>query len=395
MSDGPRTTILGKLVILAFIAGCGWLAWHFFAAGAGKAGAGPSPQGGPAPSANALHIGIAYGTEKQRWMEWAAQKFSESDAGKAVAIDLLPMGSLEGAQALVRGDQRIHAWSPASSLYKETFVADWQVKYGNQPILAQEQLALTPMVWVWWDERWQAFAAKYQQCTFTTIGQALGEQGGWDAIAGKPEWGLFKFGHTHPNQSNSGLVTLVLMAYEYQKRDRGLTLKDILDTGFQGWLGGFESAVSSLPNSTGTMMKEMVLKGPSAFDAVMVYENVAIDYLRNAEGRWGALHIVYPQSNVWNDNPFYVIDASWSSPEQRKAAKDFLAFLMSEPVQREALNHGFRPGNPNVGVRFPGSPFEVFQKNGLRNDISNICETPKAEVVTNLLESWQRARGNR
>ena len=41
------------------------------------------------------------------------------------------------------------------------------------------------------------------------------------AIAGKPEWGLFKFGHTHPDQSNSGLLTLVLMAYEFAGKRRG------------------------------------------------------------------------------------------------------------------------------------------------------------------------------
>ena len=60
-----------------------------------------------------------------------------------------------------------------------------------------------------------------------TIAQALQEKGGWDAIAQKPEWGLFKFGHTHPNQSNSGLITLVLMAYDYHHKSKASTMKDI------------------------------------------------------------------------------------------------------------------------------------------------------------------------
>jgi hypothetical protein len=42
------------------------------------------------------------------------------------------------------------------------------------------------------------------------------------------------------------LATLTLMAYEYQKKDRGLTLKDILDPGFQNWMNNIESAVSGL-----------------------------------------------------------------------------------------------------------------------------------------------------
>ena len=105
------------------------------------------------------------------------------------------------------------------------------------------------------------------------------------------------------------------------------------------------------------MMKEMVLKGPSSYDALMVYESVAIDFLKNAEGRWGQIRVVYPEYNAWNENPYYIINAPWSTPEQRKAAEAFLAFLLTERIQREALVHGFRPANTNVPVKFAGSPF--------------------------------------
>src|SRR6185503_10228986 len=111
----------------------------------------------------------------------------------------------------------------------------------------------TPMVFVMWEERYQAFIHKYKEVTFLTMGEALQQKGGWDAIAGKPEWGLFKVGHTHPNQSNSGLMTLVMMAYDYHKKSKNLELKDILDTGFQNWMQEFERGVSGLSNSTGTM----------------------------------------------------------------------------------------------------------------------------------------------
>ena len=70
-------------------------------------------------------------------------------------------------------------------------------------------------------------------------------------------------------------------------------------------------------------MREMVLKGPSSYDAALVYESVAIDYLKNAEGRWGPIHVIYPEYNIWNDNPYYILNASWSSDDQRKAAQHF------------------------------------------------------------------------
>jgi ABC-type sulfate transport system substrate-binding protein len=190
-------------------------------------------------------------------------------------------------------------------------------------------------------------------------------------------------------------MSIVLAAYSYDKKTKDLELKDIVDVGFQNWLQNFERNVSGFSNSTGNMMREMVLKGPSSYDALLVYESVAIDYLKNAEGRWGQIRVVYPEYNAWNDNPYYVIDAPWSTKDQRKAAESFLSFLLSESIQKESLTHGFRPANPSVPVKFAESPFVRYASYGVQVDLAKICEPPRAEVVNNLLQSWQRSQANR
>jgi ABC-type glycerol-3-phosphate transport system substrate-binding protein len=380
----PGLTLLGKVVVAAIVVGSAYGAWYYF-------GRSTSPSGtGAAGSPTAVTIGVAYGTEKQRWLQSAAEQFAATRQGRGVRVELIPMGSLEAAQALLRGDERIHVWSPASALYKESFVSEWTLKYNKPPIVREESLALTPMVFVMWDERHRAFVKKYQTVSFRTIAQALEEKAGWNAIASRSDWGLFKFGHTHPNQSNSGLMTLVLMAFDYRNKCRDLELKDILDEGYQDWMRGIERAVTGLSNSTGNMMRDMVLKGPSSYDALFVYESVVVDYLKNAEGRWGQLRIDYPQLNMWNDNPYYVLDAPWSSGSQRRAAEAFLDFLMSEPIQKQSLGHGFRPGNPAVSIKTPDSPFTQHASFGLRVDLTTSCEPPNAAVISNLLASWQR-----
>jgi len=393
-TDGPKLTGLGKVFIFVFILACVGGAYFLFAgkkAQDATANRVTSLLGGGPP----VEIGIAYGTEKQRWLEWAVTKFADTSEGKRIKVNLIPMGSLEGAHALLAGDQRINAWSPASAAYKDIFVQEWQVKYNNNPIVREEPIALSPMVFVVWDERYQAFIQKYKTMSLQTIDQALQAKGGWDEIAHHPEWGLFKFGHTHPNQSNSGLMTIILAAYSYHHKTKDLTLKDVLDVGFQKWLEELERGSSGMSNSTGNMMREMVLKGPSSYDGLFVYESVAIDYLKNAEGRWGALRVVYPEYNAWNENPYYIVNAAWSTSDQRKAADAFLNFLLTEPIQKESLNHGFRPANPSVPVKFADSPFVLYAGNGVQVDLQKICEPPKAEVVNNLLASWQRTQGNR
>jgi ABC-type glycerol-3-phosphate transport system substrate-binding protein len=392
-STEPRLTAFGKFTVFLFVIACVVGAYYLFV---GKQGPKSGGNSATADSGGAdVEIGVAYGTEKQRWLEWAVQEFAKTSAGRHIKVNLLPMGSLEGAHAILAGDKRINAWTPASDAYKDVFLQDWQVKFSGIPIARSESLALTPMVFVVWDERYQAFIQKYKTLSFNTLSDALQEKGGWNSISGKPEWGLFKFGHTNPEQSNSGLMTLVLAAYTYQHKTEGLTLKDVLDTGFQDWLEKLERGANGMSNSTGNMMREMVLKGPSSFDAVFVYENVAIDYLKNAEGRWGQIKVVYPEYNAWSESPYYVLNVPWGSKDQQKAADTFLNFLLSEPVQKEALNHGFRPANTNVPIKFPESPFVRYANYGIHVDLQKICGPPKADIVNNLLAGWQRSQGTR
>lgn len=397
MADGPKLTPLGKIVIVVFIVGCFGGAYYLIGnKGKASAAAGSATSvGGFLGGGVTAEIGIAYGTEKKRWLEYAVEEFAKTSDGKGIKVNLIPMGSIEGAHAILSGDQRIHVWSPASAAYKDVFVQDWQVKYGGNPMVKEEALALTPMVFVMWEERYQAFLQKYRALSLETIAEAEQEKSGWETIAAKPEWGFFKFGHANPNESNSGLMTLTLAAYTYAKKTKGLELKDIVNAGFQDWLQKLERGVSGMSNSTGTMMQEMVLKGPSSFDVLFTYESVTIDYLKNAEGRWGALKVVYPEYNAWNDNPYYILNASWSSKDQRRAAEAFLKFLLSEPIQKRSLVHGFRPANPNVPVKFPDSPFTTYAKYGIQVDLQKICDPPKAEVMTNLLTGWQRSLGGR
>jgi hypothetical protein len=384
-SSRPSLTLAGKAVIVLFVLGCVGGAYYW----ARQRHVLPQKLS-VSSDGNTVELGIAYGTEKQRWLQWAVEQFQTIPQGKHIHVNLIPMGSLEGAHAVLNGDQRIQVWSPASAVYKDTFVEDWQAKYGSDPILKEDALALTPMVFVMWEERYQAFKDHYGTVDFDTINRALHEPGGWQTIGQHPDWGLFKFGHTNPGESNSGILALLLAGHSYYKKTDDLTLADVTNPQFQSWLGKLESASSSDSNSTGNLMREMVLKGPSSYDALLVYESVAIDYLKNAEGRWGPIHVIYPEYNTWNENPYYILNVSWSSEDQRKAAQAFLDFLLSEPVQRESITHGFRPANPSVPTRTPDSPWMRYQGSGVTLNLGKICAAPKAEVVTNLLVSWQR-----
>ncbi len=399
-----RRAGLGVLILLA-LAGVFALGRFLLSrSGLGSTSGGTSDGAGAGQAANALgqasivaglsdpvEIHIAYGTEKQKWLEEATGEFAKTAAGSRIKVNLHPMGSVEAAQAVLEGPSPvpIHVWSPASSAYRDLFEKEWKNNHQKSPIVKAENLALTPMVFVMWRDRRDAFLKKYGRVNFKTVDQAMQEPGGWESIAAQPSWGRFKFGHTDPNRSNSGLLTFVLMAYEFTGKERSLSLEQVEQSEFVDWLGRFEQAVArpggSLTHSTGTLMREMVLRGPSQYDCLLVYENLVIDYFLSAREHWGDLHVDYPEPNIWNEHPYYILDVPWSRQIERSAASEFLAFLMSEPIQRRALEHGFRPGNPDISVRSSSSPLLLHARHGLQVDLPRMCEPPRADVIKKLI----------
>jgi serine/threonine protein kinase/ABC-type Fe3+ transport system substrate-binding protein len=368
-----RNTLLGLAgLILLSILGIVWLETKYL---------------GEAPKKN---FGIACGTEKAEWFRWAIQEFTRTPQGRNIEISLTPMGSQEGIKAFLNGSTRFQAWSPASGLFTDRFVKACQEKYGDNPIYRSDVLTLTPMVFVTWQDRYELLLRKYGTIDFTSMQQALTEKEGWAAIAQKPEWGRLLYAHANPTQYNSGLMTLILMAYHYNRKDKKLQLEDVNDRGFQEWMNTIEGAAAAPEEGSEAIMKRMVVDGPSRFEVVCTYEDLAIRYLRNAESRWQPIHVDYPALNKWNDNPYIIVKEPWSTIEQREIAGKFLDFLLSEPAQKEALRLGFRPANPDIPMKFPESPFEIYAQYGLKLEVPVDCETPKDKVIDALLDNWKK-----
>lgn len=336
-----------------------------------------------------IEIGMAYGTEKQKWLEWAVAEFAKTPEGKKVKINLIPMGSVEGAEAILKKDKRINVWSPASSVVQDLLVEPWKKENSKDPILSDAPLVLTPMVIVMWEDRATAFLAKYNEISFKTIGLALSEQTGWAAIANKPEWGVFTFGYTKPTHSNSGLMALVLMAYDYLNVTRNIKPEQIMEANFLNWLKTTQENMSADEDSTGKLMSEMLRFGPSKLNAAIVYENLALSSIQTAEGRWGKLKIVYPARSAWNDNPYYILDVPWSNAEQQTAAKLFQSFLLSKPAQKVARDqYLFRPANLDLPIIEANSAFEKL-KDVVQVDV-NTVKRPSDLVLNQLLQVWKK-----
>ncbi len=345
-----------------------------------------------------LKVQVVYATEEGEWMHAAAERFNAEERvlnGQRIVVELTPMDSGEALIQIKDGRLQPTAWSPASMLWVNALNDEWQVSHATDLVMRVGQyqatpLVLSPMVFVMWEDRAQAFTQALDDVDWDTVQQAVAAEEGWRALGGDPNWGQVKFGQTDPVYSNSGLVAVTLATYDYYGKTRGLSVGDITTSGYKAWiLPLWRSVVGGYDRTSADLMANMLRYGPSTYDVIMVYENLVAATMKNAPGRWGAeLRVYYPQLNLWNDHPFCVLLAEWSSADQKDAALVFQRFLLSEEIQQEALRYGFRPANVDVPVinQDPENPFNLYQDQGLEVKIPriNLVEVPSGDVIREL-----------
>ncbi|ATB49978.1 substrate-binding domain-containing protein [Corallococcus macrosporus] len=359
----------------------------------------------PAPvSTRAVRTEITflYSTEKKAWVEAAAADFQK--AHPHIRVNLVGRGSLEAAQGILEGRERPTVWSPADSAVLRMLESDWATDAARAPLFAAageaapRPLVKTPLVFVAWEGRAEVLqrASGGGPVSWKVLHGAVASDQGWPAVGGQPEWGFVKLGHTDPTRSNSGLQALLLASLEFHGKQSGLTVADLLEPRFQTWLSQLERGAGRFPQSTGTLMADMVRFGPSRYDIAVVYENLAIAQLSQPPGNWGALKVLYPTLTSWSDHPAAVLEGDWVLPRQREAALEWLRYLHSRPVQQRALAFGFRPADASVPLTSPeeNNPFHPLSAHGIQAEVPPGAEVPEGSVVRNLLTLWSRRVGS-
>ncbi|HMR67172.1 MAG TPA: substrate-binding domain-containing protein [Anaerolineae bacterium] len=342
-----------------------------------------------------VELTVLYSTEKEAWLEQVSRDFQGQIGGRPIQLKFEPLGSQEIVQAVLDGTRRPHLISPASSLQISMLAAESGRVLGAPVVnladaTACRSVVKTPLVLVAWQDRAEALGwlDSGDPDLWTKLRVAVADPDGWRSH-GHANWGYVKFGQTDPNRSNSGLMTLLLITYDYFDKSTGLTNQDLLSPDFDQWFQAL-GEYTDVGDSTGTFMKEMVTFGPSRYDLVAVYESTAIEQIPNAAGRYGELRVYYPSPTVLSDHPFCLLQADWVTADEAAAAEQFVTYLLDRPAQEAALALGFRPADAGVALDGPGSPFSQYTANGIRTDLPAQVDVPPGEVLTTLINFWNR-----
>src|SRR5262249_38612582 len=150
--------------------------------------------------------------------------------------------------------------------------------------------------------------------------------------------------------SNSGLLTIALLAQAIAGPDKPLTIAAARDTSFVDFMRGVEDAVTMFGKNSGAFLDCALNRGPAGFDVISTYEQLALVTLNANPGR--ALTLYYPNPTMLSDHPCAILQGA--SEEQMGAAKQFRDYLLSAEQQKRALAYGFRPADQNINLTDTG-----------------------------------------
>lgn len=337
--------------------------------------------GTPDPS-QAIKLQLVYSSEKEVWLKQSVNTWLATNPtvdGKPIQVELISRGSQEIVTQLQDGSLRPTAISPASTL-QITQINAAQIDAKTNLAADAEPLLISPLVLTAYEGSPAANLLKSQD---PQLWQAL-----HDGVLLPQRSQKILFAQTSPTTSNSGFQAWILMAYAYHNKATGLTAGDVNDPKFVEWLQGYAKNVEQFAESTGSLMQKMVQFGPSSYGAAVVYESTALEYLPKAQGRFGKLILVYPPQNLYSDHPLAILDASWSSDDQREAAGLLREFLLAKPQQTTAVQQGFRPVDPDIAIDAADSPFVKYQSAGVQMSIPNLAAEPDAATIKAVLDLW-------
>lgn len=346
--------------------------------------------GQKAKDTNTLELTFTYGSEKEDWVKDVTQVFNSSNtaiaSGKKIRVNAIAMGSGDCINEILTNTRQTHIVSPASEAFIKTGNSQSQVKTNKNIVSNTETLMLSPVVIAMWKPMAEAIGWGKKPIGWSEILELARNKQGWAAY-GHPEWGRFQFGHTHPEYSNSGLISLFATVYAATGKTADLKKEDIDNPKTGSYLADIEQAVVHYGTSTGFFSSKMFANGPEYLSAAVLYENNVIESYSPQYKLPFPIVAIYPKEGTfWSDHPIGIVEREWVSQEHQEAAKVYIKFLLDKTQQEKTLKYGFHPGDPTIAITSPINEIHGVDP----KEPKTILQVPSVEVMDSIINLWKQ-----
>lgn len=348
--------------------------------------------GTPTKPDNAIEVTFAYSSEKQPWIAPLAAQFNSEKHtlpgdNRPIYINAFVVDSGTARTQIAGKTLQPVVWSPSTSLWASVlnYEADTQLA-GSGPGDA-DPLLLNPVVMAMWKPMAQALGWPNKAIGLSDILALDQNPQGWGAV-GHPEWGQFKYAHTNPEVSSTGLSIVTAEFYAGAGKTSGLTEDDVNSQQVRDFVKNIEQSIVHY-SSTTTIFKDNVQKGGMDYISAVALEEQTVIQLNQTNMPVPLVSIYMKEGTFWHDNPYIILKAPWVTDQLRQAATAFKDYLLQPDNQRKAQDLGFRAANTQVS--WHTDPFTAA--NGVDPDQpQTTLQVPSPRVLEQVKNGWSDLR---
>ena len=297
---------------------------------------------------NAVEIELWTNDTKAEWVHAVTDPFNEArvetSSGKPVFVHVNQLSSGDVFPKIRSGEIKPTIWSPGDTSWINEANVIWEDLNGR-PLTQECSPSVYTVIGIgMWRPMAEAMGWPDEPIGWDEIVALASDPEGW-ARYGHPEWGQFKFGHTHPDSSNTGFLAMGTLAYAALDITEGLTPEMVKS---QKVINAFEQLERNTYHygmSTRSLFTLMAQNGPSYLHAGTNSETglLATNKYQADVLRFPMVFIFPSDGTFWSTNPICILDTDWVTEEQAEAAKLYAAHLQEPEAQETAVEIGLRP----------------------------------------------------
>jgi Ca-activated chloride channel homolog len=335
---------------------------------------------------DAVVIDIASSNTKENWMNAVAARFNGEDhtisSGEPIFVRVAHVTSGGSQQDILDGKIQPTVWSPGDSSWVAGANQVWKDRSGR-PLVSDVCPAsiYAPTGFAMWRPMAEALGWPDTPISWDDIVALSANPDGWASL-GHPEWGQFKFGHTHPAFSNVGLQIMTALVYSTVGTTAGLTLDKTYSEKVIEAFTLVELNTYHYGKQNKTLIDLMALRGPNYLHAINSSEAAVLKVnIEQADTLRFPLVFIFPaEGTFWSEHPYCILEADWVTPEQTEAAEIFRDYLLDQEQQELAIDNFLRPRDTSIPLHAPLA-LEDGTDPRVTQETVPALESPSAEVA--------------
>lgn len=353
--------------------------------------------GTEAPPPGSVAILISSSNTKEDWLNAVVEKFNgeahKLGTGETIFVQVEHVTSGGSQKDILSGKSQPVVWSPGDQSWVDTANQTWRDRTGR-PLVSDAcpPSALAPIGFAMWRPMAEALGWPDKPITWDDLVDLSADPDGWASV-GHPEWGQFKFGHTHPDYSNVGLLMMTALAYSVDGVTGGLTADQVYADEVVEAFARVEQNTYHYGIQSRPLMQVLAQRGPDYLHAVTSSEAETLK--TNAEFasalRFPLAFIFPARGTFWSEQPYCILEGDWVSEPQREAAELFRDYLLSGDQQAMAVDYYIRPVASGIALHAP-----LALENGtdprITRDTVPALESPSAQVAEAVKDVFHRTK---